>query len=309
MTPEKTKTTLQVRVPASSANLGAGFDCLGLSLPLYTTVRVQPAATTEVQPLGALLAGTPADESNYVYRCMADLAQELGQTLPPLRLEIESEIPLARGLGSSAAALLAGLLAANTVLGTPLSQAEVLHCASRLEGHPDNVAPALLGGIVVATFDGKEAQPLRISPPQSLGVTLLIPDFELSTSEARKVLPSAYSRADTVFTASHAALTVGALMAGRLDLLAEAMRDKLHQPYRAPLVPGLVQVLAGATAHGALGAALSGAGPTVLCLRDLTQPSKPLHQFLQEVMAAQGLEGRVIDLPIETTGAQITGQF
>lgn len=301
--------SLHVRVPASSANLGAGFDCLGLSLPLYTTVRMRPAAQTEVRPVGDLLADTPADQSNYVYRCMTELAREVGRPLPPLRLEIESEIPLARGLGSSAAALLAGLLAANVVLGRPLDEGELLNLASRLEGHPDNVVPALLGGIVVATFNGQKATPLRIVPPSGLGITLLIPDFQLDTVKARSVLPDTYSRADAVFTASHAALTVGALLSGRLDLLQTALQDRLHQPYRAPLVPGLEEVLLGAAEHGALGAALSGAGPTVLCLHDTAQSTAPLHDFLHRVMVNQGVAGRILDLRPDVGGAEVIGEF
>ncbi|MDO4263407.1 MAG: homoserine kinase [Deinococcus sp.] len=301
--------TLEVRVPASSANLGPGFDCLGLSLPLYTTLRVRPAARLAVVPQGPVLAGTPADESNYVYRCMTALAREVGRPLPPLHLEITSEVPLARGLGSSAAALLAGLLTANAALGEPLDRSELLDLASRIEGHPDNVAPALLGGIVVATFDGQRAQPLRIEPPADLGVTVLIPDFELGTAQARQVMPDHYSRADAVFTASHAALTAGALLAGRLDLLAGAMQDRLHQPYRAPLVPGLMRILEGAAQHGALGAALSGAGPTVLCFHDTRHGTGPLHAFLRQVMAAEGLSGRVLDLAPDRAGASVMGSF
>ena len=301
--------TLEVRVPASSANLGPGFDCLGLSLPLYTTLRLRPAPQLTVVPQGAVLAGTPADESNYVYRGMVALAQEVGRPLPPLHLEIESEIPLARGLGSSAAALVAALLAANAVLDEPLSRSELLDLASRTEGHPDNVAPALLGGIVVATFDGQRAQPLRIEPPANLGATVLIPDFELSTAEARRVMPQHYSRADAVFTASHAALTTAALLSGRLDLLAGAMQDRLHQPYRAPLVPGLENILAGAGDHGALGAALSGAGPAVLCLHDTAQSTEALHAFLRQVMAEEGLSGQLLDLPLDRAGASVTGIF
>lgn len=301
--------TVEVRVPASSANLGPGFDCLGLSLPLYTTLRATPAPRLTVAPQGDILSGTPADESNYVYRCMTDFAQAVGRPLPPMHLEIASEVPLARGLGSSAAALMAALLTANAALGEPLDRRELLDLASRMEGHPDNVAPALLGGIVIATFDGRQAQPLRIEPPAGLGATVLIPDFELSTAVARRALPEQYSRADAVFTASHAALTTAALMSGRLDLLAGAMQDRLHQPYRAPLVPGLTRILAEAAEHGALGAALSGAGPTVLCFHDARQSTAPLHTFLQAVMAEQNLSGQVLDLSLDRAGAEVRGTF
>ncbi|WP_027460616.1 homoserine kinase [Deinococcus murrayi] len=296
-----------VRAPASSANLGPGFDSLGLSLPLYTTLTVTPQEKTEVIPLGPELAGTPADERNYVYQAMRLAARRVGRGLPPARIEIRTEVPLARGLGSSAAALVAGIVAGNELLGRPLSGAEVLDLAAREEGHPDNVAPALLGGIVVATLDKLGTHHVRLNPPPHLGVTVLIPDFELSTNKARAVLPGEYSRADAVHALSHAALLAAALAQGRLDLLPHAMQDRLHQSWRAPLVPGLSDILEGATEHGALGAALSGAGPTVLCFRDARESTSRLHVFLHGVLEKQGVAGRVLDLPIETGGTVVEG--
>ncbi|WP_034386197.1 homoserine kinase [Deinococcus sp. YIM 77859] len=297
--------TLTVRTPASSANLGPGFDSLGLSLPLWTTLRITPQAGTEIVPLGSELAGTPADERNYVYRAMTLAAKRAGQPLPPARVEITTEVPLARGLGSSAAALVAGIVAGNELLGRPLSEAEVLDVAAREEGHPDNVAPALLGGIVVATLDKLGTHYVRLDPPAHLGVTVLIPDFELSTSKARAVLPQEYSRADAVHALSHAALLAAALSQGRLDLLRHAMQDYLHQIWRAPLVPGLSDILEEATGHGALGAALSGAGPTVLCFHDTREDTARLHTYLRGVMRRNGLTGRILDLPVETGGTVV----
>ncbi|ADV66206.1 homoserine kinase [Deinococcus maricopensis] len=297
--------TITVRAPASSANLGPGFDSLGLSLPLYTTLRVTPQATTEIIPLGEALAGTPADERNYLYRAMQRLARAAGRDLPPARVEIETDVPLARGLGSSASALVAGLVAANELLGRPLDDPAVLELAAREEGHPDNVAPALLGGIVVATLDKAGTHHVRLDPPAHLGVTVLIPDFELSTEKARAVLPREYSRADAVHALSHAALLTAALATGRLDLLRHAMQDYLHQTWRAPLVPGLSDILEEATRFGALGAALSGAGPTVLCFHDARHATAPLHAYLHGVMRRNGLTGRTLDLPIDPHGVQV----
>jgi homoserine kinase len=295
----------RVRAPASSANLGPGFDSLGLSLPLYTTLTVTTQATTQVVPLGAGLAGTPADESNYIYAAMRLAARKAGRSLPSARIEIQSEVPLARGLGSSAAALVAGLVAANVLLGEPLSREELLDVAAREEGHPDNVAPALEGGIAVAVLDKQGTHYVRLEPPAHLGVTVLIPDFELSTSTARAVLPGEYSRADAVHALSHAALMAAALSQGRLELLAHAMEDRIHQIWRAPLVPGLSDVLDGAVAHGALGAALSGAGPTVLCFHDTRVETAGLHAFLHGVMGRNGLQGQVLDLPIDPLGTVV----
>ena len=296
---------LTVRAPASSANLGPGFDSLGLSLPLYTTLRVTPQAVTEVVPLGEALASTPADESNYLYGAMRLVARAVGRELPPARVEIETEVPLARGLGSSAAALIAGIIAGNELLGQPLTQAELLELSAREEGHPDNVAPALFGGIVVATLDKLGTHYVRLDPPAHLGVTVLIPDFELSTSKARAVLPREYSRADAVHALSHAALLAAALSQGRLDLLQHAMQDYIHQIWRAPLVPGLSDILDDAHKHGALGAALSGAGPTVLCFHDTREDTAQLHTYLHSVMGKNGLTGRVLDFPIDTAGTVV----
>ncbi|ABF46547.1 homoserine kinase [Deinococcus geothermalis DSM 11300] len=297
--------TFTVRAPASSANLGPGFDSLGLSVPLFTTLRVTPQEVTEVVPLGPALAGTPADKSNYVYRAMQLAAKRAGRPLPPARVEIETEVPLARGLGSSAAALVAGIVAANELLGRPLDDEALLDVAAREEGHPDNVAPALFGGIVVATLDKLGTHYVRLEPPAHLGVTVLIPDFELSTSKARAVLPKEYSRADAVHALSHAALLAAALAQGRLDLLKHAMQDYIHQIWRAPLVPGLSDILEEAHRHGALGAALSGAGPTVLCFHDTRDKTDDLHRYLQGVLNKNGLTGRVLDLPIDTAGTVV----
>ncbi|WP_293912561.1 homoserine kinase [Deinococcus sp.] len=294
-----------VRSPASSANLGPGFDSLGLSVPLYTTLCVTPQTVTEVVPLGPDLEDTPADESNYVYRAMLLTARRAGLKLPPARIEITTQVPLARGLGSSAAALVAGIVAANELLGRPLSDAALLDVAAREEGHPDNVAPALYGGIVIATLDKLGTHHVRLDPPAHLGVTVLIPDFELSTVKARAVLPTEYSRADAVHALSHAALLAAALATGRLDLLQHAMQDYIHQIWRAPLVPGLSDILESAHQHGALGAALSGAGPTVLCFHDTRESTAPLHRFLGSVMTRNGLEGRILDLPIDEKGTLV----
>ncbi|ACO44930.1 homoserine kinase [Deinococcus deserti] len=295
-----------VRAPASSANLGPGFDSLGLSVPLYTTLRVTPQEVTEVVPCGPELENTPADESNYVYQAMLLSAQRAGRTLPPARIEIETEVPLARGLGSSAAALIAGIVAGNELLGRPLDHETVLDVAAREEGHPDNVAPALFGGIVIATLDKLGTHYVRLDPPAHLGVTVLIPDFELSTSKARAVLPREYSRADAVHALSHAALLAAALSVGRLDLLRHAMQDYIHQVWRAPLVPGLSDILDDAHRYGALGAALSGAGPTVLCFHDTREPTSRLHTYLHSVMKRNGLSGRVQDFAIDPHGTVVS---
>lgn len=296
--------TVEVRAPASSANLGPGFDCVGLALGLHTTVRARVAERPEVV---TTLPGVPLDDTNYVYRSARLVADAAGLPLPPLRLEVESEVPLARGLGSSAAALVAGLCAANALLGEPLSRAELLDVAAREEGHPDNVGACLLGGAVIATLAGGRVNAVRAAPPARLGVLVLVPDFELRTERARGVLPDAYSRADAVHALSHAALLAAALLNGDLAALGAAMHDRLHEPYRAPLVPGLADVLANARDHGAVGAALSGAGPTVLCLHDRAREGAEatLRAFLQDVLRRHSLTGTVRALPVDEAGATV----
>ena len=306
MTSSRTK-TLQVRVPASSANLGPGFDCMALALGLYTTVRLSASEQLEVVPIGETLKDTPRDSSNYVYESLLEVFERVGQSVPPLRLEIESDIPLARGLGSSAAALVAALIAANVWLESPLSDADLMDLSSFLEGHPDNVGAALYGGAVIATFDGSRASCLTLAVPQNLGALVVVPTYALKTEVARGVLPTHYSRADAVHALSHTALLATALATNRLEYLAEAMQDRIHQPYRAPLVEGLPEILEGATRYGALGAALSGAGPSVLCLFDKDADTLlTLHTWLTKLLETYGFAANLLELEIPGGGAEVS---
>ena len=297
--------SLTVQVPASSANLGPGFDALGLALRLYTTVTVCPSEVLEVCPLGTLADCTPKGAANAVYQAFVQPFALRGQPVPTVRMEIASEIPLARGLGSSAAALLSGLLAGNALLRDPLGQGELLDLAACQEGHADNVAAALLGGVAVACFGGRNAQVLRLDPGK-LGALLVVPEEPLATSVARGVLPDQYSRHDTVHALSHAALLAAALATGKLELLGVAMQDRLHQPYRAKLVPALESLLELAPRWGALGAALSGAGPSVLCLydRDRGEP-RDLEQAISGWMAAVGLRAQLLRVAPDLQGARV----
>lgn len=300
----------RVHVPASSANLGSGFDCIGLALPLYLTLTLEQLANgpSQIIPRGPLLAGTPANENNAVYAAMQHLANEAGQDLPPLKLTIETQIPLARGLGSSAAALIGGLVAANKLLGLPFTPLQVLYLAAREEGHPDNVAPALLGGIVIAamgTNQAPEVPHVQLPVPDELRACLYMPDVPLSTESARQLLPDHYSRADTVHALSHAALTAAALATGNLEVLGAASQDRVHQPYRAPLVAGLSNIVQQAQQYGALSSTLSGAGPSVLCLYRRSSDIRRLRQFLEALLEAHNLQGQVLDLELDRRGTWI----
>ncbi|MFS0727378.1 homoserine kinase [Paenibacillus sp. 1P07SE] len=284
-----------VKVPASTANLGPGFDALGMALSLYAWVEMSVAETTEITLYGDGMEGIPTDKSNLIYKVAQQLFREVGVSIPELRIAMYSEIPLTRGLGSSASAIVGALAAANRLTGSRLSQERLFQIATSLEGHPDNVGASLLGGIVVAAWDGERAEAIRLEPHPDLEVLVAIPDFQLSTDKARHALPESYSKQDAVYNVGRSSLLVAALASGNLGVIRHAMKDRLHQPYRAALIPGMERILAEATEHGALGAALSGAGPTMLALVDKKSKQKQkLEQFLLSSLEQQhsGAEAR-----------------
>lgn len=282
------------KVPATSANMGPGFDALGIALSMYAWIELAPAEQTTITLYGDHSQGLPLDKSNLLYGIAQRLFAESGAAIPELAISVYSDIPLTRGLGSSAAAIVGALGAANALIGDPVPRDELFRIATEIEGHPDNVGPAMFGGIVSSVWDGKKASYIRIEPPQGLTTLVAIPRYELSTAKARAALPEQVSRADAVFNLSRAALLTAAFAAGRLDLVRVAMQDRLHQPYRAPLVPGLSRVLEEAVEHGALGAALSGAGPTAIAFADeATDRKHELETFMREAMGGDRGEAAV----------------
>lgn len=257
---------VHVRVPATTANLGCGFDVLGLALQLYNVFTLtkshEPGWRVSLPP-GVRL---PTHDNNLVFRAARHVFERLGHTPSGLHLSVAIDIPLARGLGSSSSAIIGGLLAANTLSGSPLSQEALLAMAVTLEGHPDNVTPALLGGLTLSYRVGVEHRYQQLPFPDDLRLVVAVPNFELPTTKARAILPAQVSREDAVFNSSRTALLVSALYSQRYDLLAAAMDDRLHQPYRAALVPGMAEAITAGYAAKALGVALSGAGPTLLAI-------------------------------------------
>lgn len=265
---------VRVRVPATSANLGPGFDCLGMALDLHNTVEMETTAggvrvTAEGEGAEALAGAA----ENLVLTAARRLFAAAGRAPAGLRLHLTNTVPLARGLGSSATAIVGGLAAANALLGNPLDILDVLDLAVELEGHPDNVTPALLGGVTASCLtEGAGAGPggrrsvfARFDPPEGLALAVIVPERPLPTAEARAVLPRQVDRGDAVFNLQRACLMVAALRDGRFDLLAAALDDRLHQPYRATLLPGLSEALGQARREPALlGACLSGSGSSVL---------------------------------------------
>lgn len=279
-----------VKVPASTANLGPGFDSLGMALSLFSWVSLAPSASTRVVLRGDNLDGVPTDKSNLVYEVAQSVFHKAGVSVPELDIEIRSDIPLTRGLGSSAAAIVGALVAANALIGDALSADQLFQMATELERHPDNVGASLFGGIIVAAWDGAKAAYVRLEPPAGMETLVAIPQFELSTKKARNILPEQVAMGDAVFNVCHSSLLTAALAAGRLDLLRHAMRDRLHQPYRAPLIPGMEEILRDAADHGALGAVLSGAGPTLLLLAETGEArSGKLERYIRQTMANLGI--------------------
>ena len=264
-----------VRVPATTANLGPGFDCLGMALDLWNQVQVglgqHPSVSVQGQGAGEL----PEDRDNLVYRALEHLYQSRGMTAPSLTVHCRNEIPLKRGLGSSAAAIVGGLLAANLVMsrasgdGEPrvaLSLEELLELAVYLEGHPDNVAAALHGGMRLVA---QEEQTLLCSPvpvPEEMHAVLFIPEARIATEDARAVLPDSLSRTDAVYNTGRVGLLVNAMATGRLEDVIYGTQDRIHQPYRQRLFPAMKVIFAGALKGGALGVFLSGSGSTVMAL-------------------------------------------
>lgn len=255
-----------ISVPATSANLGPGFDCLGIALNLRHrvtfTLQQDPGIIISAEGEDAHLI--QRDEGNLVYLAMRLVFQQLGLDPPNgLHIHQENEIPIASGLGSSSTAILAGMHGANELAGSPLTRHQVLQIATDFEGHPDNVAPATFGGLVlgVQTPNGLIVEQI---PVAAMEVMVTLPDFELLTEAARAVLPIQISLADAIYNSSRVGLLIRALETADFDLLPVAMQDRIHQPYRVPIIPGMAEAMVAALEAGAAGVALSGAGPSLI---------------------------------------------
>ncbi len=294
-----------VKVPATTANLGSGFDCLGAALTLYNQFRfsLSPREVLQIVATGAEADRVATDASNLVYQSFTKLYDHLGKTPPSVRIEIAMDVPLARGLGSSATAIVGGLLGANQLAGSPLSQEEVMQLAIALEGHPDNVVPALMGGCrLAASGIDRDWEICDVPWDQSVVSIVAIPDFELSTAEARRVLPTQYTRADAIFNAAHLGLLLRGLETGRSDWLRSALQDRIHQPYRQALIQGYESVQSAALAAGAYGMVISGAGPTLLTLADPAH-AEVVRSAMSSAWAGQGVNAQVELLQIDKQGA------
>lgn len=299
-----------VKIPASTANLGPGFDCLGLALNLYTWIEMKISEETKIHLHGEQMAGISNTKSNLVYKVAQQVFDEAGVNHPDLEISMYSEIPLTRGLGSSASAIVGGMAGANALIGNALTQDKIFQMASRLENHPDNVGASLFGGLITAFWDGNRAEYIRMEPDPRLEILVVIPEFHLSTEKARNALPGQVSMEDAVFNVGHSSLLVAALSTGNLSMIKHAMKDRLHQPYRASLIPGMRQILLEAEHHGALGVALSGAGPTLLALVDVESDSKDrLEAFLIDTLLQENVKAHTLWLKPCSEGVQLLTHY
>jgi len=295
---------IKIRVPATTANLGPGFDCLGLALDWWNTLEIETidrGLRVEVDCPEDI--DIPRDRNNLVVYGMDAVYRLAKRKRPPCRIRITTRVPIARGLGSSSAAIVGGLVAANALLENMYSRDELVTIATRIEGHPDNVAPALLGGLMVAAMEGRQVTVARFPVPRELRCVLFIPDQLLLTKKARGILPKRIPRADAIYNASRVALWIAALRERRWEWLKAATQDRVHQPYRAKLVPGMYSLFEAAMKAGACGAALSGAGPSIIAFA--VHHGEPVARAMMQTAARIGLGGSVHIASVSPKGAQV----
>lgn len=294
----------KIQIPATSANLGAGFDALGLALTFYNYVEMEESDRIDIKSSDGL--DIPTDEKNLIYISAKDLFNVCGKKLDGLKLRQTNSIPMARGLGSSSACIIAGLVGANKMLGDPLTKDDLVDLSAQIEGHPDNTAPALLGGIVTAVFDGRKVHWVKQEVFTKLKFVAVIPDFELKTEQARACLPKEIAHKDAVYNLSRAALFSASLLTGKFENLRTAVDDKLHQPYRMELIPHCRDVFDIAYTHGAYGAYISGAGPTIMAIVD--ESNTYFAGKMKFSLDNAGLSGwQVHEFRIDNEGTKIIG--
>ncbi|TJX68309.1 homoserine kinase [Soehngenia saccharolytica] len=280
----------KIKVPATSANLGAGFDCLALAIDMYNTFTFTDAPK-----------GFRGD--NLIYRSYYAVFEHLGVEIIDTRIETDSNIPISRGLGSSASCIVAGVLGANKILDFPLSGEDVLNLANSIEGHPDNVSAALYGGITISAVKNSKVLTNKIIPKELVKLVALVPEFELSTKSSREVIPRELTLDTAVFNIQRTALLISSLINGNLDMLKYATEDKIHQPYRMNLIENSYEIFDIAYELGALAVFLSGAGPTIMCI--VNKDDNEFKQKLDSWLGKKSGNWKTFEHRIETEGAKI----
>lgn len=295
-----------VSVPATSANLGPGFDAVGIALQLHNRFTFAECDDDlQISVSGEGQSIITCDESNLVYQVATGLFETVDFRPKGLLIHIDNSVPAASGMGSSSTAIVGGLLGANALAGYPLDEADLLQKACQIEGHPDNVMPALLGGFTLGVLDGDKVVAERIELPP-MKVVIVLPDFPTLTKEARAILPSAIPMADAIHNLSRTALLTQAFARADFTHLRIAMQDRMHQPYRVPLIPGFAEAMAAAYDAGALGVAQSGAGPSMIAIAD--DDHGAIAAAIVAAFAAHGLEARSWVLDVDNAGAQIAAE-
>ena len=311
---------ISVKVPATTANIGPGFDCMGMALPIYNTITIEetvlPGTGIEINAINndstadnLMFEHIPMDETSIIYKAVELLYNSIGQTPSELKITVQSQIPIARGLGSSASVIVGGLLAANELLGHPADEVALLSIATEVEGHPDNVTPAIVGGLCITSQEDDGTILYRkLNWPEAWNITVCIPDYELSTDISRSVLPKEVPMGDAVFNAKRLAMFVEAVNTKDAELMKIALQDKLHQPYRMKLVPGLDKIIENLKhEENVLGCVLSGAGPAILVISQKNDLDK-IKSIVKETWEDMNVKVNIMTLPVEPQGAQIVSE-
>ena len=300
---------IKVIVPATTANLGPGFDALGLALNLWNEAEFSCTddSTIFVNIKGEGADKLPQNADNAIVQAALMIYDLAGKSCPGLRIDCLNRVPLGSGMGSSSAAMLTGMLGANGLLGNPLTDEEILKLAIETEGHPDNVAPAMLGGLVASIVHKERVISMRLPIKANHGpihTTIVLPDFDFPTSQARAILPKEVDRPDAIYNISRAVLVTEALRTGNMELLGIAMKDSLHQPYRLKLIPGAISALKAGKEAGASAVALSGAGPSLIAFSAKENPQ--IGMAMKAEFKSAGLNARVFELGTSYEGAEVT---
>ncbi|GAB4430334.1 MAG: homoserine kinase [Anaerolineales bacterium] len=300
---------IHVKVPATTANLGPGYDALGLALNLWNEAEF---VRTDDKRICVNVSGEgaerlPRNAKNAISQAALQIYAQARQPCPGLRINCLNRIPLGSGLGSSSAAVLTGMLGANALLGNPFTPEEILQLAAQSEGHPDNIAPALLGGLVVSLVHEKRVHAMKLPLQKEhpgIQITIVLPAFRLSTQAARKLLPEQVAHADAVFNISRVVLVIEALRSSDLELLGIAMKDRLHQPYRLPVIPGASAALEAGKKAGAAAVALSGAGPSLIAFASIRDAG--IGSAMKRAFESAGLSARVFEVATSDEGAIVS---
>lgn len=297
---------MKIKVPATSANMGSGFDALGIALTIYNEIEIEESDVLDISSLDDVEIPTTSD--NLIFQSACRLYRECGKYEPKgMKILQTNVVPMARGLGSSSTCVAAGLLGANALLGNPVSREDLVNIACSIEGHPDNTTPALLGGLTSAAVENGRVYAVTLHVADKFRFAAFIPDFELKTSVARGVLPESVSRADAVYNLSRSALMAGSLATGNVENLHIAVQDKIHQPYRLGLIPGASDIFDLSYEYGSLATYISGAGPTIMSI--IRRSDENFESVISEQLIERGLDNwHVVILDVDSRGAYISSR-